>query len=43
MERERVESGMRKIEYCPISMKKHMVNMKDHRERMADRGCVRVL
>jgi uncharacterized protein with PhoU and TrkA domain len=43
MERGEMESGMRKIEYCPISMKKLLVKMKDTSELMVDLGYSAVL
>jgi uncharacterized protein with PhoU and TrkA domain len=43
MDRERTESGMRKIEYCPISMKRLLVEMKDTSELMVDLGYSAVL
>ncbi|WP_228369550.1 potassium channel family protein [Methanothrix harundinacea] len=43
MEREGTESGMRKIEYCPISMKRLLVEMKDTSELMVDLGYSAVL
>jgi len=38
-----MESGMRKIEYCPISMKELLVKMKDTSELMVDLGYSAVL
>ncbi|HPJ29959.1 MAG TPA: TrkA C-terminal domain-containing protein [Methanothrix sp.] len=43
MEREGTESGMRKIEYCPLSMKTLLVEMKDTSELMVDLGYSAVL